>query len=84
MPFFYFIWVNFRISFDFEKGPTRIEKNENYLDKVNIFRGSSLLALYKEEFSTKEQLMEAKKLIRMAIQFRLGMQKICSRELLRV
>jgi DNA repair protein RecO (recombination protein O) len=70
-------------NFDFETGPTKVERSVDYLDNITFFKGSSLLALYNEKFSTKEQLMEVKKLMRMAIQFRLGMQKVCSRELLR-
>ncbi len=81
--------------FDLEQGPQKIEGNPSNLSnfgdvnvlsrmdkQTNIFKGSSLLALHNEELHTKEELQDAKKLLRMALALRLGSQPLHTRKLL--
>lgn len=49
--------------------------------KIIIFKGSSLLALHNEQFSSKEELLDAKRLMRAALALRLEDQKLRTREL---
>lgn len=65
--------------FDLEQGPQAIDSD---IPGANKFKGSSLLALAKEKFVTKEELLEAKCLLRAALALRLGEQPLYSRKLL--
>jgi DNA repair protein RecO (recombination protein O) len=73
-------------TFDLEQGPREIsaigiDVNLQHQGAI-IFKGSSLLALHKEKFSSKEELLDAKRLMRAALALRLGGQPLCTRELL--
>ena len=73
-------------TFDLEQGPRRIgdivvDANVQH-NGVIIFKGSSLLALHNEEFLLKDELLDAKRLMRAALALRLGGQPLRTRELL--
>jgi DNA repair protein RecO (recombination protein O) len=56
--------------------------NTTVTNKLSLFSGSSLLAIYHEQWTTPEQLLDAKRLFRLALHHLLEGKSIRSRELL--
>lgn len=54
----------------------------NTTHKAAVFSGSSLLAIHHEQWTTSEQLLDAKRLFRLALNHLLEGKSICSRKLL--
>ena len=80
-------------NFDLERGPILLAADDaanwqcsadpaGQLLPQNIFAGSSLLALEQEIFTNKQQLQDAKRLLRAALKLRLGDMPVYSRKLL--
>lgn len=80
------VLANDYYAFDLERGPQRIANYTAAATDIktrrNIFRGSSLLALYNEQFNCAEELIDAKRLLRLALTLRLGEQPLHTRKLL--
>ena len=65
--------------FNLEQGPRK--ESINYKSDL-LFKGESLLALHNEVFSSKDHLLDAKRLMRLALAFRLGDKPLQTRKLL--
>lgn len=56
--------------------------NTSVTNKISLFSGASLLAIYHEQWTTPDQLLDAKRLFRLALHHLLEGKSIRSRELL--
>lgn len=56
--------------------------NTSVINKTFLFSGASLLAIYHEQWTTTDQLLDAKRLFRLALQHLLEGKSVRSRELL--
>lgn len=77
------VWPQQFYFFDPERGPFLATREQGQLLKnERVFRGSSLLALAKEVLLEKEDLQDAKRLMRLALARHLGERPLATRKLL--